>query len=169
MQYNDFSSQYYLSDLAVGGTASWAASVWTMPWQYVKGTGYVDSVPEDSGTHPALVVMSATCTVQMRLNTPVDINKQKADGSQVTSVHQFFAVPHNTEHTTNTVQWISHMWHNQSSKHVVWDMTSCSLAEASWCFRWMCCTPPNLHISMNSTSLRSIRKFLPHYTASYPT
>jgi len=59
-----------------------------VPWQYVKGTGYVDSVPEDSGTHPVLVVMSATCTLQMRLNTTVDINTQKADGSQVTSVHQ---------------------------------------------------------------------------------
>jgi hypothetical protein len=66
----------------------------------------MDYVPEDSGTHPVLVVMSATCTVQMRINTTVDINTQKADGSQVTSVHQFFAVPHNiiTVHTMNNVQ-----------------------------------------------------------------
>ena len=75
-----------------------------MPWQYVKGTGYVDSVPGDSGTHPVLVVMSATHTAQMRLNTTVDIN------TEVTSVHQFFAAPHNiiTVHTTNTVQQMSH-------------------------------------------------------------
>ena len=88
-----------------------------MPWQYVKGTGYEDSVPEDSGTHPVLVVMSATCTLQMRLNTTVDINTQKADGSQVTSVHQFFALLHNiiTVHTMDTVQQMSHVWHNQSS------------------------------------------------------
>ena len=65
-----------------------------MPWQYVKGTGYMDSVPADSGTHPVLVVMSATRTLQMRLNTMVDINTQKADDRQVTSLHQFFAVPH---------------------------------------------------------------------------
>ena len=42
-------------------------------------------------------------------NETLDINTQKADGSQVTSVHQFFAVPHNimTVHKTNTVQWPS--------------------------------------------------------------
>ena len=57
-----------------------------MPWQYVQGTGYVDSVPEDTGTLPVLAVMSATCTVQIRLNKTVDINIQKADGSQITKV-----------------------------------------------------------------------------------
>jgi hypothetical protein len=77
-----------------------------MPWQCVQGTGYVDSVPEDSGTHPVLVVMSATCIVQIRLHKTVDINTQKAGGSQVTSAHKFFAVPHNiiTVYTANTVQ-----------------------------------------------------------------
>jgi hypothetical protein len=80
-----------------------------MPWQYEKGKGYVDSVPEDSGTHPVPVVMSATCTIQMRLNTTVDTNTQKDDGSQVTTVHLFFTVPHTTAHTTNIVQRMSHM------------------------------------------------------------
>jgi hypothetical protein len=66
-----------------------------MPWQYVQDTRYVDSVPEDSGTHPAPVVMSATCTVQIRLNTTAEIYIQKADGCQITSVNQTFAMPHN--------------------------------------------------------------------------
>lgn len=71
-----------------------------MPWQYVQGTGYVDSVPEDTGTLPVPVVTSATCTVKNRLNKTVDINIEKADGSQVTSVHQFLAVPHNINYST---------------------------------------------------------------------
>ena len=83
-----------------------------MPWQYVKGTGYADSVPEDSGTHPVPVVMSATSTIQMRLNTTVDTNTQKADGSQVTTVHQFFTVPHNNstynEYCTTNVSHVTH-------------------------------------------------------------
>jgi hypothetical protein len=77
-----------------------------MPWQYVQDTGYVDSAPEDSGTHPAPVVTSATRTVKTRLNTTVEIYIQKADGSQITSVNQIFAMPHNITavQTMNTVQ-----------------------------------------------------------------
>jgi hypothetical protein len=112
-----------------------------MPWQCVQDTGYVDSVPEDSGRHPVLVVMSATCTVQMRLHKTADINTQKADGSHVTSVHQFFSVPHNiiTAYTMNTTQQMSHIWHNHSNKHVFCNLISCSLAQISWCFRWTHC------------------------------
>jgi hypothetical protein len=84
-------------------------------------------------------------------------------------VNQIFAMPHNITavQTMNTVQWMSHIWHNHSSKHALWDLTSCSLAEVSWCFWRTCC--PHLHISMNSIFLTNITQFLPHFTASYPT